>query len=249
MAFTPLSDNAIRIALDGVELLLAWTSAASEGTYFQIYVAGRLAWFGTSRQAWLPYPTGLGPAVSILVGTVGPGEQATDFSSSLAIVPDRALVTWNGGLWEAPDIAGFHVYMSPAAGLAASYATSVATVPLSVAGQSTSGYGFGGYGIGGYGQAAGNYSWTSGHLSGGVWTFGVKPFDSVGNEGSTQEGSVTIAAPPRPPALNSAGLRLTYTYDQPTRVVTLHWLASPDAPVPIRARDFGLVGDSAWSRV
>lgn len=248
MAFTPLSDSEIRIAPDGVELLVAWTSAAAEGTYFQVYVAGRLAWFGTARQTWLPYPSGLGPAVTIVVGTVGAGEQTTDFSPSLTAAPDRALVTWNGGLWEAPDIAGFHVYMSPAAGLAASYTVPVANIPLSVAGQSTAGYGFGGFGEGGYGQAAGNYSWTSGHLSGGVWTFGVRPFDSVGNEGDTREGSVTIAAPPRPPALNSAGLRLTYTYDQPTRVVTLHWLASPDAPVPVTSRDSGTLKDSTWSK-
>ena len=70
-------------------------------------------------------------------------------------------------------------------------------IPLGII---TAGFGLGGFGSGGFGQSAGNYSWTSGPLAAGTWTFAVVPYDAAGNEGSAQPTTVTITAPPRAPA-------------------------------------------------
>ena len=107
------------------------------------------------------------------------------------------------------------------------YTTILATVPAYVAGIITDGFGYGGFGQGGFGQSAGSYSWTSQPLSGGTWNWGVKPFDTAGNEGSAQTTAVTIAAPPLPPAPFPNMTRLQYTYTISTNQVTLDWNASP----------------------
>ena len=105
--------------------------------------------------------------------------------------------------------------------------TLVGTVTALEQGYSTDGYDAGGYGSGGYDAQGGNFSWTSPPLARGAWNFAVAPVDAAGNEGTRATTSVTIAAPPRPPAPDAAGKRLTYTYDAGTHVATLAWLASP----------------------
>lgn len=186
------------------------------------------------------------------VGTVGPGEISVDFSGTHLPVapPDRAELTWYGGTWEAPDITGFHVYGSSSPGTISGYNTGgwgdagfgfggalpgvvdtsqvLGDVNAYTAGIVTDGFGFGAFGAGGWGAATGVYSWVSGHLAPGVWTFAVAAYDTAGNEDPSPPKTVVIVVgPPRPPAANSGGIRLTYTYDQPSRTATLHWLASP----------------------
>lgn len=100
-------------------------------------------------------------------------------------------------------------------------------MPAYVAGIITEGFGYGGFGQGGFGQSAGTYSWTSQPLSGGTWNWGVKPFDTAGNEGPAQTAAVTIAAPPLPPAPFPDMTRLSYTYSSTTKQATLAWNASP----------------------
>lgn len=209
----------------GRELLVSWTSTAPAGTIFQVYANGRLAWATTDRRVYLPWPR---EKLTIQVGAVDAGEAGVDFSSSLSTVepPDRVTLSWEGGSYLG-DVVGFRVYQSAAAGGAVDYATPVGFVPLTTSSAEATGYGLGGYGSGGYGLAASAYSWTSAKLASGVWTFAVVPVDSAGNEGTPSTSSQTVAAAPRPPAPDSQGRRLTYTYDAGTGVPTLHWNASP----------------------
>src|SRR5206468_10702187 len=91
------------------------------------------------------------------------------------------------------------------------------------------GYGLGGFGTGGFGEAAGTYTWTSGPLAAGTWSFAVKPYDTAGNLGTAQTASVAIAAPPREPGLFPDGInRLHYRMIAGPRAV-LTWNPSPSA--------------------
>jgi hypothetical protein len=212
----------------GTHLFLSWTSTAPAGTTFQVYVDRKRAWHGTGRSASIPLPP-TGQVSRIDVGTVGDGEAHADFSASLSPAPMRyALLSWEGGTYESPDISGFLVYSSDAPGGPVDYTTSIGTVPAYTSGIITDGYGYGGYGDGGYGEAAASYTFTSGQLLDGVWTFGVKPFDTAGNIGPTSEVSVSIMAPPFEPPLFGDGNRLHYTFDASTEEATLIWQASTE---------------------
>jgi hypothetical protein len=214
------------LAHAGRELVVSWTSSSPDGTTFQLYLNGSLAWHGTARRVRLPWPS---DDTRVEVGTVAAGEGATDFSASLPAAPnDRVRLDWSGGSWQGDDLAGFRIYMSTAPGGAVSYAAPVATIPATVAGVSFDGWGLFAWGSGRWGQASVPYTWTSGRLAGGVWTFAVAAYDSAGNEQpSPLTISATVAAPPRPPAPDSQGVRLNYTLDPATRVPTLVWLTSP----------------------
>ena len=209
----------------GRELLVAWTSTAPDGTIFQVYADKRLAWAGTDRRIFLPWPR---ERIEIQVGAVAAGEAGVDFSGSLSDVepPDRVTLSWLGGSYLG-DVAGFRVYQSAAAGGSVDYSAPVGFLPLTTASAEATGYGCGGYGSGGYGLAASSYEWTSARLGSGVWSFAVAPVDPAGNEGTPSTGSRTVSAAPRPPAPDAQGRRLTYTYDAGTGVPTLHWNASP----------------------
>jgi hypothetical protein len=228
MAFSQATITDPQIARHDTDLRISWTSSSADGTMFQVYIARKLTWHGTARSVILPLNVPANQTFTVDIGTVGSAEGLTNFSSSLPAIPgggNKALLTWEGGTYLDPDIAGFKVYQSLVAGGAVSYTTAVADVPAYIQGIITDGWGMGGWGHGGWGHANAKYSWKSAPLSGGVWTFGIKPYDSAGNPGTTQEVSVTISAPPNPPAANSAGQRLTYTVSAGN--LTLHWLASP----------------------
>jgi len=203
----------------GGRLKLEWTSSSPSGTYFQVYVAGVFAWYGTDRHCTIAPPSGL---TDIQIGSVGTNEQTTDFSGSLTVYTTRAKLTWESG----SDAASFNIYSGTVPGGAVSYASPVATVTALEQGINTDGYNYGGYNAGGY-DGGGSFSWTSGPLAIGTWNFAVKPVDAAGNEGSASTVSVTIHCPPRPPARNSDGDRLTYSYSSTIKKVTLTWLASP----------------------
>lgn len=209
----------------GGQMVLRWRSSAPPDSWYQVYVAGVLAWYGQATSAALDPPDG---HAHVDIGRVADGEQTTDFSSSLAPIANRARLTWVAGPGQAADIEGFHVYCEHSPGLGINYSDPVATVTAVDQGIESGGYGMGGYGDPGYGSIAGTYRWTSGALTRGSWLFAVRSFDSAGNEANGLTTTVAISTPPRPPAVSSTEpRRLTYTYDAGTRKITLNWLASP----------------------
>lgn len=191
----------------GQQLQASWVSTAPSGTIFQLYVDRALAWSGTARVVYLPWPR---TTIEVQVGTVGPGEATTDFSASLpGGHPDKVTLAWLGGTSQGADLAGFRVYGSATAGGAIDYTTTLADLPVT---PTLDGYGIGGYGAAPFGASSLPYSWSSGRLGSGAWWFAVASYDTAGNEsrpGVTT--SVTIVGPPRPPAPDAAGKRLTYT--------------------------------------
>jgi hypothetical protein len=194
----------------GSELQISWVSSAPSGTSYQIYLNHVLVWSGEETTALLPWPSG---PIDADVGTVEPGEEAVDFSSTLpAVTAEYCELQWTGGtsLDTGDGVAGFKIFGSPAAGQSISYATAIGSVMVDQS------------------EPTAPYAWTSGPLTTGVWQFAVVPFDLAGNLSSDHEtASVTVAAPPAPPAPNDQGIRLTYTFDPATGIATLHWLASP----------------------
>ena len=209
----------------GTELLLSWTSNAPAGLVFQVYLDHQLVWSGSSARAAIPLPTAVG---RIDIGTVSNANRMVSFGLSLPAAPQRAAeLSWLGGTYEAADIAGFHVYGADAAGGSIDYATPLGTVPAYTAGIITDGFGYGGFGLGGFGEAAGSYSWTSDPLAGGSWSFGVRPFDLAGNEGTAATATVSIAAPPLRTAPFFTNVRLDCSYNVVNNQVTLNWNASP----------------------
>jgi hypothetical protein len=214
------------------QITLTWSSSAPAGTWYQIYLAGRLAWSGQARSASLPAPDG---RVRVDIGAVAASERDTDFSASLTGRPlDRATLSWLGGTYldetGGDDVQSFRIFGEHTPGGGIDPSRPLADVAAYPDGVLTDGWGLGGWNQGGWGRAASTYSWSSGPLSSGVWSFAVAPIDRAGNLGNAITGSVTIVAPPEPPARDAAGRRLTYTYDESTGIVTLHWLASPSAP-------------------
>jgi hypothetical protein len=213
-----------RATRDGAELLVSWASSSPDGTVFQLYISRRLAWHGTATSCVVALPPS-GVTAEVAIGAVAAGEDLVDFSASLPSTPaNRATLTWEGGTWEAADLAGFRVYAGASAGSSVSYTTPVADVPADATTDGPTGYGRGGYGQGGYGNVGGVYSWTSGPLAPGTWHFGIKPYDAAGNEGTALEATADVMGPPGPPGLNPAGGRLTYTFNATTHRATLSWL-------------------------
>lgn len=225
--FDQSSITELQITRSGSDLVISWASTAVSGTTFQVYCGRRLTWWGEDSSARFPWPPG---SIDVDVGAVADGEGPTDFSGSLPEAPaDRCSLTWLGGTFldTGGGVAGYRVFGPPGPGQAVSFATSLADLPA-YRGAITDGYDLGGYGLGGWGESASSYSWTSDRLSAGDWTFAVSPYDLAGNLcGTPTTATVTVASPPRPPAPDGLGRRLTYTLDAPSRVATLHWLPSP----------------------
>lgn len=228
MAFDQSPITAVVARPDARELLVSWTSTAAAGTVYQVYLNNVLTWHGTTTFAHLPMPSGRNTAIS--VGTVGSSEAETDFSADLpALTQPSKLLSWEGGTFLGSDISGFRIYGSASAGGAVDYTKILSTIPAYPAGVKTDGYGLGGYGHGGYGRSASVYSWRTPTLGNGTWTFAVVAYDKAGNQlASPTTVAFTIAAAPRPPAVNSANQRLTFSYDATSHVATLNWLASPN---------------------
>ena len=209
----------------GTQLLLSWASSSPADALYQVYLDQQLVWSGVGHSCSIPLPTALS---RIDIGTVTSADAQTNVRAVLAPAPARrATLSWLGGTFEGADIAGFHVYGESTPGGGLNDATALVSMPAYVAGIITDGFGYGGFGQGGFGQSAGSYSWTSQPLSGGTWNWGVKPFDSAGNEGPLETVAVTISAPPLPPAPFPNLTRLQYSYDSSTNQVALTWNASP----------------------
>lgn len=225
MAFDDSGIAGLTLAASGANLFLRWSGP---GPAYQVYVDGRLAWSGPAAACVLPRPREM---AEIRVGAVAAGEVNADLGATLpgrGGTGNRAELAWTGGSYLAEALAGFRVYGSAAPGAAVDYGAPLADVPAYVAGQVNDGYGLGGYGEGGYGRAASSYSWTSGRLGPGTWTFAVVPYDAAGNAcAAPTTAAVTIEAPPRPPAPDGAGRRLAASYDPATGAANLAWLPSP----------------------
>jgi hypothetical protein len=239
MSLSQASITQVLVQTNGPDLYVTWSSTAPSGTIYQVYVDHRLSWYGPSLRCQVPAPSDAsGRNTWIDVGSVGPGEDSVDFSSTLASLTQGASqveLSWSGATYldstGKGDIQGFRIYQSPSPNVAVDMQAPVDEVAAYPGGWISDGFGLGGFGQGGFGQSATSYSWTPGFLASGVWQFTVVPFDSAGNNrGSGQTTSVTVAVPPRPPALSTAGTRMTYAYSGPTTgQVTLDWLASPSS--------------------
>jgi len=210
----------------GAQVYLSWTSTSPSGAWFQIYLDRALSWFGQSTSARLPVPSDGVNRVDI--GMVLPGEEQTDFSSSLPAAPERrAQISWLGGTFEGTDIAGFRVYGSGAAGGPINYGAVLADITAYPSGIYTNGFGLGGFGFGGFGESASTYTWTSNSLTAGTWSFAVEPYDQAGNLGTAVTTSIAIVVPPLAPAPYSDGTRLKYKFNASLEEATLNWNASP----------------------
>jgi hypothetical protein len=226
MAFSQATISEVRAYRDGAEFVVEWTSSAPAGTWFHVYEGAKLRRSTQARRAHIPVPAA---RATLHVGTVLPAEATLDLSGSLPATPaDRVRLDWLGGTFLDENIAGFRVYGSAAAGGAVDYDTALADIPAYSMGMVFDGWNMGGWNQGGWGHAASSYSWTSAPLSSGDWTFAVVPYNAVGNESATAvETTETVLVAPQAPAMDAAGKRLTHTYDEPSGVATLHWLASP----------------------
>jgi len=237
MAFSQNGISDVRVVANGPDLFVAWSSSVPAGTTFQIYVDRRLTWYGRSQHCHVPIPAqGIGRNIWVEVGTVGPNESTTDYSSEL-IAPgartERARLSWSGGTYLDPsghdDIQAFQIFQSSVAGASVNMAVAIDSVTAYPGGWVNDGFGKGGFGEGSFGRAATIYNWQSGPLGSGVWQFAVVPVDKAGNlQGVGQVASVTISAAPRPPALDASGTRITAAYSKLSRPqLTLNWLPSP----------------------
>ena len=214
----------------GTTLKLSWSTSSTPGTVLsQVYVDKVLSWFGPGTSCYIAVPT---EGSYIDIGEVGLGEGPVDFSSSLPAQPKRrAYLDWPGGSYLDldGDMAGFHVYQSPKAGAAIDYTKVIADIPAYVSDFTTDGYGLGPYNGGGWGLSESEYEWTSGILTSGTWYFGVKAYDTAGNESTALETSVNVCVPPKEvPPFESDNLRLHYTYNQSLFEVTLLWQPTSD---------------------
>ena len=88
----------------------AWAATGSAGDGLVPGLSeGAARLVGPDDLARIAMPT-VGP-VRIDIGTVLPGEEQTDFSADLPSAPARrAELSWLGGTFEDPDIAGFRVF-------------------------------------------------------------------------------------------------------------------------------------------
>lgn len=197
----------------GGDLFLKWTSTAPAGMVTQVYIDSALAWHGVTNSASIPWPQ---EPAWFDIGSVDAADALTSFAGSLPVKPRvHTTLSWEGGTFLDPaggDVKGFRVYGEHAPGGGIDYTTPLADIPAYTARIVTDGFGLGGFGLGGFGMAAGSYSWRSGVLTSGTWTWAVRPYNAAGIEGATATISDIITAPPEPPAFFGGTMeRLRYT--------------------------------------
>jgi hypothetical protein len=227
----PFSEAAITSILpptwQGSDLQLSWTSTSPAGTFYQVYINRTLTWWGTSKFAVIVMPP---DTITIDIGTVGPGESTLDFSADLPPMPSsRAVLNWFGGTFEELTLSGFFVYGSDAPGGAVDFTTELANISA-YTGPPTDGWDLGPWDVGGWGLDAASYSWESGTLASGLWSFAVVPYDSAGNLGTPTTVAVNINSPPIEPAPFAGSTdRLRYVFNSASEEATLTWNSSPSA--------------------
>lgn len=196
----------------GRDLRISWVSAVG-GATFQTYLDRQLAWFGTATTCLVPMPSA-GISVTIDVGIVDAIDAPFSQLASLPVPSSggqRVTLRWLGGSFLG-SVDHFNVYSGLTPGGAVSYAARIGRVVAYESGIVQDGYGVGGYGQGGYGISAQNYTWTSLPLAPGTWNFAVRAADLHDIESSSITQSATVSGPPKPPARNAAGQRLTYAF-------------------------------------
>jgi hypothetical protein len=204
-------------------LFLSWVGTFPTGGAFQVYVNAALAWHGVVNHCAVPVPV---ETVRIDIGAVGPGEELTNFASSLPVLPrTRTELSWVGGAFESPAIAGFYVYGEATPGGGIDYTKPLATIAAYPVNIQTTGWNLSPWNIGPWGNSPSFYSWTSGPLASGTWNWAVVPFDQSGNQGPPAITSDTICAPPIEPAPFPDRTRLHYTFA--SDMATLTWNPSP----------------------
>ena len=211
----------------GLDLLVSWVSTSPPGTLFQLYLNAKLAWHGTDRSVLLPYPSG---RTRIDVGTVAAGEGAVDFSASLPTTypPDRVNLTWTGG-----GVRGGRPRGVP--NLRTARGRRRGQLRLAAGGHT-------GHGGGRRPQRVRPRGLRPGRVrdGGAELLLDLRPaarrlLDVRGRalrrrgepERQPRARQRDGRRAPRPPAADSSGRRLTYSYNPSTRVPTLNWLASP----------------------
>lgn len=227
----------VRVESDGPGLFVWWGSSAPEGATFQVYVDGKLSWYGRSRSCAVPLPaSSTDRPVWVDVGTVGGAEVRHDFSSELSAAgrgTGPVQLRWSGGTYLDPTgedfLQGFRIYRKLDTEASE---TLVADLPAYPGGWTSDGHGLGGFGEGGFGRSATHYSWDPGYLPGGDWDFRVVPYNPLREEsGQSRTVTVSVERPPRAPARSGDGPRLSASYSGPgVRELTLHWLPSPSEP-------------------
>jgi hypothetical protein len=220
MPFDQSTLLSVKAAPHGAQWMVSWTSSSPAGTWWQIYVGQRLAWSGQETNVMLPTPG----RSTVNIGAVLPSEIHTWFGMDLPIPPARrALLTWQGGLFEGQDLLSYNIYQATAPGQAVSLTTPIDNITAFPQGAKTGGYGRGGYGSGGYGSAASSFSWTSGILANGSWQFAVAPLDQAGNMGTAVYTGLVITGPPQEPPPFPDTSRLHYSFNLASETATLTW--------------------------
>ena len=203
----------------GAELMIAWRSPAPPGTWFQVYLDRRLAWFGQGRSCFVPTPP---PGTRVDIGAVPAALAAQDLSGTLAPAPgsgDQAVVTWAGGPYLEPGVAivAYEVYSSPGPGRPVDLTAAAGEVAPSSGPEVADGFGMGGFGAGGWGSTGARYSWTSPRLAAGTWQFAVAALDVLGRRGVVTTVTIVVLGPPGPPTDMRAA------YSPTTRAASLTW--------------------------
>ena len=165
----------------GSQVYVSWTSSSPAGTWFQVYVNQRPAWTGHGARRGSPSPPDqcgstsapLVPASRIRTSPPRSARVRRGGCSSPGSRAPTRVSTWRAFGCTGPTAPGGPVDNS----------TALADITAYPLGIDTAGFGLGGFGSGGFGQLAGNYSWTSGPLAAGTWTFAVVSLRRRGERG------------------------------------------------------------------
>ena len=169
------------------------------GVAFQIYSAGALVGATTEPLAIVEVEDGLQWFEILGVATHLAGVAQTNvLDQSLG---RRVTLAWPASASD--DVAAYRVYHDSRAG-AVDYDVVVGELDAKPGG-----------------LALDEYSWTSGELESGTWTFGVRAVDAAGNvvTSPAREAEALVASPPDPPS------ELACAYDADAHVAMLSWSA------------------------
>lgn len=208
---SPIVD--LRVFREPGSLHIKWDSTAPAGSWYQIYINGRLVWDGPKRKyVDIPFKSRAGHTVYVSVGVVGDTDRHSDFGHTIDDVPsNRVQLSWQGGTALDPSIKGFNIYMSTESGGPYSLQNRVGNVKV-VTGPDVA--------------SLMPYSWTSGPLRSGTWQFAVAAYDSAGNEDSdppTWDQAVSVPPPEVAPRAADGKRLWVDSYDQSTNTYTLGW--------------------------
>ncbi|MEW4569319.1 hypothetical protein AB1L88_15750 [Tautonia sp. JC769] len=189
---------------DSVELLARWDDARPPGTWYQVYLNGRLLEETRSRSLVLPWPEG---RCVVRVGAV-PEAEAGTFQAPAAPAGlgtgTRPTLSWAGGPHQrvaGRPVVRWDVFGASEADGPIDYSTPIGLVAAVSGSGKTGGWGSGGWGSGGWGRAARRYRFRDRDRPSGRWHYGIVPVNDRGVRGPAAEVSVVVAAAPRGPTV------------------------------------------------